>query len=55
MYDKIFVLTRSVILQPKFAKGKRLGGEDIENVLNQPEQDEYFQFENEFIKVILSC
>ena len=55
VYNNLFVLTRSVVLQANLTKGKRLGGEDIKNVLNQPEQDEYFQFENEFIKVILCC
>jgi hypothetical protein len=50
-YNELFLLTRSVILQPKLATGKRLGGEDIEHVLNQPEKDEYFHFEKEFIKV----
>lgn len=52
IYKNLFFVTRSVILQTKFATGKRLGGEDIEAVLNQPEQDEYFNFNKEFIKVI---
>jgi hypothetical protein len=51
VYNKLFLVTRSVILQPKFATGKRLGGEDIELVLNQPEKHEYFYFEKEFVKV----
>jgi len=52
IYKNLFAITRLVILQPEFAKGKRIGGENIQDVLNQPEQDEYFQFEKEFIKVI---
>ena len=55
VYNQSFVLTRLVILQANLAKGKRLGGEDIKKVLNQPEKYECFRFENEFIKVILSC
>jgi hypothetical protein len=51
VYNKLFILTHSVILQPEFAKGKRIGGENIQDVLNQPESDEYFHFEKEFIKV----
>jgi hypothetical protein len=51
VYNQLFLVTRSVILQPKFATGKRLGGEDIRHVLNQPEKDEYFHFTKEFIKV----
>jgi hypothetical protein len=51
IYNKLFVITRSVILQPKLATGKRIGGENIQDVLNQPEQDEYFHFEKDFIKV----
>jgi hypothetical protein len=50
-YNELFLLTRSVILQPKLATGKRFGGEDIKHVLNQPEKYEYFHFEKEFIKV----
>ncbi|CAM4873471.1 unnamed protein product [Rotaria socialis] len=53
VYNKLFVLTRAIILQPQYAKGKLIGGEDIQTVLNQPEQNEYFQFEKDFIK--LSC
>jgi hypothetical protein len=51
VYDNLFVETKEVILQPKFAKGKRIGGENIQDVLNQPEDTEYFQFEKHFIKV----
>jgi hypothetical protein len=51
VYNNLFPVTRSVILQPEFAKGKRIGGENIQDVLNQPEKDEYFQFEKQFIKV----
>jgi hypothetical protein len=51
VYKKLFLVTRSVILQPKLAKGKRLGGEDMRTILNQPEQDEYFHFNKEFIQV----
>jgi hypothetical protein len=53
IYNKLFAITHSVILQPKLAIGKRIGGEDINDVLNQPEQDEYFHFEKDFIKVNL--
>ncbi len=51
VYNKLFLVTRSVILQPKFAQGARVGGEDIQQVLNQREQDEYFHFEKGFVKV----
>ncbi len=51
VYNHLFAITHSVILQPEFAKGKRIGGENIQDVLNQPEKDEYFQFEKQFIKV----
>ena len=54
IYNNLFVLTRSAVLQPKLAGGKRLGGENVEEVLNQPEQDEYFQFEQDFLKVTIS-
>jgi hypothetical protein len=53
VYNKLFAITRSAILQPKLATGKRLGGENIQEVLNQPEQDEYFHFEQNFIQVNL--
>ncbi|CAF2051359.1 unnamed protein product [Rotaria magnacalcarata] len=53
VYNRLFVLTRAITLQPQYAKGKRIGGEDIQTVLNQPEQNEYFQFEKDFIR--LSC
>lgn len=52
IYHNLFVLTRSAIIQPKLATGKRIGGEDLEEVWNQPEHDEYFQFERDFIQVI---
>jgi hypothetical protein len=51
VYNKLFLVTRSVILQPKLAQGKRLGGEDIQQVLNQREEDEYFHFEKGFLQV----
>jgi len=51
VYNNLFVVVRSAILQPKFAKGKRIGGENIQDVLNQPESDEYFRFEKDFIQV----
>ncbi|CAF1317443.1 unnamed protein product [Rotaria sordida] len=51
VYNKLFIITHSIILQPEFAKGKRLGGENIQDVLNQPEEDEYFHFQKEFIKL----
>ncbi len=53
VYNHLFVVTHSAILQPKLAIGKRIGGENIKDVLNQPEQDEYFHFEKDFIKVNL--
>ncbi len=51
VYNNLFAVTRSVILQPEFAKGKRVGGENIQDVLNQPEKDEYFIFYKNFIQV----
>ena len=54
VYNQLFVVTRSVILQPILAYGKRLGGEDIKDVMNQTEQIEYFQFDKNFIRVISS-
>jgi hypothetical protein len=51
VYNNLFAVTRSVILQPEFAKGKRIGGENIQDVINQAEQDEYFIFYKNFIKV----
>ncbi|CAF2413951.1 unnamed protein product [Rotaria sp. Silwood2] len=53
IFNKSFAKTHSIILQTKFAKGKRKGGEDLIKVLNQNENDEYFQFEKDFIQ--LSC
>jgi hypothetical protein len=51
VYNHLFFITHSVILQPEFAKGKRIGGENIQDVLNQAEQDEYFHFDKGFIEV----
>ncbi|CAF1317380.1 unnamed protein product [Rotaria sordida] len=51
VYNKLFIITHSIILQPEFAQGKRLGGENIQDVLNQPEEDEYFHFQKEFVKL----
>lgn len=51
VYNNLFVLTRSALLQPKLAKGKRIGGEKMEEVLNQPESDEYFDFKQDFLQV----
>ncbi|CAF1463117.1 unnamed protein product [Rotaria sordida] len=51
VYNKLFIITHSIILQPEFAQGKRLGGENIQDVLNQPEENEYFHFQKEFIKL----
>src|SRR5579871_3930100 len=48
VYNKLFAVTRSVLLQTKFAQGKRLGGENIQDVLHQAERDEYFHFEKGF-------
>jgi hypothetical protein len=52
IFNKLFAKTHSIILQTKFAQGKRQGGEDLNNVLNQTEKDEYFHFEKGFIQVI---
>lgn len=54
IYQNLFAITHSVILKPSLAKGKRLGGENIEEVLNQPESNEYFQFEKDFLQVKLA-
>ena len=53
IYHKLFIITHSTIVQRQFAQGKRSGGEEIHAVLNQPEQDEYFQFGKNFIQVNL--
>ncbi|CAF3435822.1 unnamed protein product [Rotaria socialis] len=53
IFNRLFAKTHSIILQTKFTKGKRKGGENLNQVLNQNENDEYFQFEKEFIQ--LSC
>jgi len=55
IFNKLFVQTNSIILQMKLAKGNRQGGEDLKNVLNQTENNEYFHFEKGFIQVIYSC
>ncbi len=55
IFNKLFVQTNSIILQTKLAKGNRQGGEDLKNVLNQTENNEYFHFEKGFIQVIYSC
>jgi hypothetical protein len=52
IFKKLFVKTDSIILQTKLAKGTRKGGEELTNVLNQSENNEYFQFEKGFIQVI---
>lgn len=52
IFNKLFAKTHSIILQTKFAQGRRQGGEDLNNVLNQTENDEYFHFEKGFIQVI---
>ena len=53
VYNKTFVMTKEAILEPKLATGKRTGGENIQDVLNQPEGDEYFHFQKDFLKVNL--
>ncbi|CAF3425584.1 unnamed protein product [Rotaria sp. Silwood1] len=53
IFNKLFAKTQSIILQRKFAQGKRKGGEDLDKVLNQNENDEYFHFNKSFIQ--LSC
>ena len=52
IFYQLFAKTHSVILQRKFAVGKRQGGEELNDVLNQSENDEYFHFEKDFIQVI---
>lgn len=52
IFNKLFLKTNSIILNPEYAKGKTKGGEDLNKVLNQNENDEYFQFEKNFIQVI---
>jgi hypothetical protein len=52
IFNQLFAKTHSVILQRQFAIGKRQGGEELNNVLNQPENDEYFDFKQDFIQVI---
>ena len=52
IFNQLFAKTHSVVLQAKLANGKRHGGENLSDVLNQDERDEYFHFEKEFIKVI---
>lgn len=52
IFNKLFAKTDSIILQRKFTQGKRQGGEDLNDVLNQTENDEYFQFEKGFIQVM---
>ena len=51
IYKKLFFLTRSAILQTIHAEGKRVGGEQIQAVLNQAESDEYFHFKKDFLQV----
>ncbi len=51
IFNKLFVKTDSIILQTKLAKGTRQGGEELINVLNQSENNEYFHFEKGFIQV----
>ena len=55
IYHKLFTITHSAIVQRQFARGKRLGGEEIQDVLNQPEHDEYFQFQKNFLQVNHRC
>ena len=51
IFNHLFVKTHSINLQRKFAIGKRQGGEDLKDVLNQNESDEYFHFKKDFIQV----
>lgn len=51
IYNQLFARSQSVILQRKFLQGKRQGGEELKNVLNQIESDEYFQYEKGFLQV----
>ncbi|CAF0862246.1 unnamed protein product [Adineta ricciae] len=51
IYKNLFFLTRSAILQTIHAEGKRVGGEQIQAVLNQAENDEYFHFKKDFLQI----
>ncbi|CAF0931217.1 unnamed protein product [Didymodactylos carnosus] len=50
VYDQLFALTRSVILNSKLVIGSQ-GGEDIQDVLNQSEDVEFYQFKQGFIQI----
>ena len=50
IYQKLFIVTKSIVLQPKLAIGKRTGGENVQDVLNQAEEDEYFKYEKNFLQ-----
>jgi len=51
VFNKLFVRTNSLVLRIEHLKGKRRGGEDLQQVLNQTEEDEYFHFAKGFIQV----
>ena len=52
IFNREFALARDFVLDPSHAKGI-LGGEDLEDVLNQKESDEYFTFTKGFF--LLPC
>lgn len=52
IFTREFALARDIVLDPSHAKGI-LGGEDLEDVLNQKESDEYFTFTKGFF--LLPC
>lgn len=49
----LFSITSSAVIDRNHAKSKRSGGERVEDVLNQDENDEYFRFEKDFLQVKL--
>ncbi|CAF0779939.1 unnamed protein product [Didymodactylos carnosus] len=50
VYDQLFALTRSILINPKLAIGSQ-GGENIQDVLNRAENAEFYQFSKGFIQV----
>lgn len=49
-YKNLFARLKNVILDIKYGRGKT-GGENISDVLNQPENEEYFQFQSGFFRL----
>ena len=50
-FNGLFAITHSAVINREMIKGKRLGGEQIQDVLNQFENDEYFQYQSGFLQV----